>query len=162
MLKKSLNINVTYWYLGKVKHCDSGYLIPVFISILQRLAGATLLVFANKQDLPGSLSAENIRQVSICDIISPFMTVPCKYTFLLILLKDGTGKIKWQTTAAILPFLLHFHLIIIFLTATNGSDLIVPSLGAKYVFRISFQSIHYVHVGVTIISLFPETFSMVI
>lgn len=29
----------------------------------ERLAGATLLVFANKQDLPGSLSAEEIRDV---------------------------------------------------------------------------------------------------
>ncbi|XP_048586468.1 ADP-ribosylation factor-like protein 2 isoform X2 [Nematostella vectensis] len=29
----------------------------------ERLAGATLLVFANKQDLPGALSAEQIKQV---------------------------------------------------------------------------------------------------
>lgn len=34
------------------------------LTILQRLAGATLLVFANKQDLPGSLSSEAIKQVS--------------------------------------------------------------------------------------------------
>ena len=31
---------------------------------LQRLAGATLLVFANKQDLPGAMSADEIRVVS--------------------------------------------------------------------------------------------------
>ena len=30
----------------------------------QRLAGASLLVFANKQDLPGALTAEEIRTVS--------------------------------------------------------------------------------------------------
>jgi signal recognition particle receptor subunit beta len=30
---------------------------------LQRLLGATLLVFANKQDLPGALSAEEIKEV---------------------------------------------------------------------------------------------------
>lgn len=30
---------------------------------IKRLAGATLLIFANKQDLPGALSAEEIRQV---------------------------------------------------------------------------------------------------
>lgn len=30
---------------------------------MQRLAGATLLVFANKQDLPGALSKEAIREV---------------------------------------------------------------------------------------------------
>jgi len=30
---------------------------------VQRLAGATLLVFANKQDLPGALSAEDIKEV---------------------------------------------------------------------------------------------------
>lgn len=30
----------------------------------QRLAGATLLIFANKQDLPGALSAEEIKEVS--------------------------------------------------------------------------------------------------
>ena len=32
--------------------------------VVQRLAGATLLVFANKQDLPGALSAEDIKQVT--------------------------------------------------------------------------------------------------
>ena len=31
---------------------------------VQRLAGASLLVFANKQDLPGALTAEEIRTVS--------------------------------------------------------------------------------------------------
>lgn len=31
---------------------------------MQRLAGATLLVFANKQDLPGALSKEAIREVT--------------------------------------------------------------------------------------------------
>ncbi len=36
--------------------------IPFFY--FQRLAGATLIVFANKQDLPGSLSAEEIKDVS--------------------------------------------------------------------------------------------------
>lgn len=30
----------------------------------ERLAGATLLVLANKQDLPGSLSAQEIKDVS--------------------------------------------------------------------------------------------------
>jgi ADP-ribosylation factor-like protein 2 len=35
----------------------------------QMLGGATLLVFANKQDLPGALSAEEIRDVSIFLII---------------------------------------------------------------------------------------------
>ena len=33
------------------------------ISYFQRLAGATLLVFANKQDLPESLSAQQIKDV---------------------------------------------------------------------------------------------------
>lgn len=42
----------------------------------QRLAGATLLIFANKQDLPGALSSEEIKEVyfknktkKICKII---------------------------------------------------------------------------------------------
>ncbi|XP_031566177.1 ADP-ribosylation factor-like protein 2 [Actinia tenebrosa] len=35
----------------------------------ERLAGATLLVFANKQDLPGSLSAEDIKQALNLDSI---------------------------------------------------------------------------------------------
>ena len=30
---------------------------------IQRLAGATLLVFANKQDLPGALSKDAIKEV---------------------------------------------------------------------------------------------------
>jgi len=34
-----------------------------FVGLPQRLAGATLLVFANKQDLPGALSAEDIKEV---------------------------------------------------------------------------------------------------
>ena len=36
-----------------------------FFSFLQRLAGATLLVFANKQDLPGAMGADEIRTVRI-------------------------------------------------------------------------------------------------
>lgn len=35
------------------------------LSSMQRLAGATLLVFANKQDLPGALSKEAIREVRL-------------------------------------------------------------------------------------------------
>ena len=31
--------------------------------LLQRLAGATLLVFANKQDLPGAMTADEIKEV---------------------------------------------------------------------------------------------------
>jgi len=36
----------------------------------ERLAGATLLVFANKQDLPGALSAKDIREVLELDKIT--------------------------------------------------------------------------------------------
>ena len=36
--------------------------MPIFSS-LQRLAGATLLVFANKQDLSGAMNMEEIREV---------------------------------------------------------------------------------------------------
>jgi len=36
-----------------------------FVFVPQRLAGATLLVFANKQDLPGALSAEDIKEVRV-------------------------------------------------------------------------------------------------
>ncbi|CAF0848475.1 unnamed protein product [Brachionus calyciflorus] len=36
----------------------------------ERLAGATLLVFANKQDIPGSLSSEEIRQILDLDNIT--------------------------------------------------------------------------------------------
>jgi signal recognition particle receptor subunit beta len=35
-----------------------------FVFRSQRLAGATLLVFSNKQDLPGALLAEEIKNVS--------------------------------------------------------------------------------------------------
>jgi signal recognition particle receptor subunit beta len=35
-----------------------------FFFLSQRLAGATLLVFSNKQDLPGALLVEEIRDVS--------------------------------------------------------------------------------------------------
>ena len=34
-----------------------------FHIIIKRLAGATLIVFANKQDIPGSLSSDEISQV---------------------------------------------------------------------------------------------------
>lgn len=36
--------------------------------LLQRLAGATLLVFSNKQDLPGALSAKDIREVIVWEL----------------------------------------------------------------------------------------------
>lgn len=39
-------------------------LSPVPVCLPQRLAGATLLIFANKQDLPGALSSNAIREVS--------------------------------------------------------------------------------------------------
>ena len=38
---------------------------------IQRLAGATLLVFANKQDVPGAMSSEEIKQV-LCLCIEYF------------------------------------------------------------------------------------------
>ena len=34
---------------------------------VQRLAGATLLVFANKQDLAGAVSPQDIRKVRLAD-----------------------------------------------------------------------------------------------
>jgi signal recognition particle receptor subunit beta len=37
----------------------------LFLFLFQKLAGATLLVFSNKKDLPGALSAEEIRDVSL-------------------------------------------------------------------------------------------------
>lgn len=37
--------------------------------MLQRLSGATLLVFANKRDLPGALSAEEIKDALSLDEI---------------------------------------------------------------------------------------------
>ena len=38
------------------------YILPNSF-FLQRLTGATLLVFANKQDLPGALKANEIKEV---------------------------------------------------------------------------------------------------
>jgi ADP-ribosylation factor-like protein 2 len=38
--------------------------LVTFFFLFQRLAGATLLVFSNKQDLPGALLAEEIKDVS--------------------------------------------------------------------------------------------------
>lgn len=45
------------------------------LAIFQRLAGATLLVFANKQDLPGALSKEAIREVSSALALQLFFTI---------------------------------------------------------------------------------------
>lgn len=46
-----------------MKEQMSNMVVINVISSIQRLAGATLLVFANKQDLPGALSKEAIREV---------------------------------------------------------------------------------------------------
>lgn len=43
--------------------------INCLFSCLQRLSGATLLVFANKRDLPGALSAEEIKDALSLDEI---------------------------------------------------------------------------------------------
>lgn len=43
------------------------------LSSMQRLAGATLLVFANKQDLPGALSKEAIREVRFNTLFSSLL-----------------------------------------------------------------------------------------
>lgn len=42
----------------------------VFYGCTQRLAGATLLVFANKQDLPGSMPLDDIRNVSLESLLA--------------------------------------------------------------------------------------------
>ena len=50
---------------------------------VQRLAGATLLVFANKQDLPGAMSAEEIKTVSFDLLFSRYSdsVVPTACTY---------------------------------------------------------------------------------
>lgn len=51
----------------------------------ERLAGATLLVLANKQDLPGSLSAQEIKDVHInllkCNLCLRYIWLICAYRF---------------------------------------------------------------------------------
>jgi ADP-ribosylation factor-like protein 2 len=50
-----------------------------FTVVLQRLAGASLLVFANKQDLPGALSVDDIRRALRLDDIKSHhsLTLAC-------------------------------------------------------------------------------------
>lgn len=55
----------------------------------QRLAGATLLIFANKQDLPGALSSEEIKEVyfrnitqNTCKIINRYIIVCIMFFYL--------------------------------------------------------------------------------
>lgn len=43
---------------------------PTHLLFPQRLAGATLLIFANKQDLPGALSCNAIQEVSQALVLS--------------------------------------------------------------------------------------------
>jgi signal recognition particle receptor subunit beta len=47
------------------KYCHSAAIRFSQCFFFQRLAGATLLVFSNKQDLPGALLVEEIRDVSL-------------------------------------------------------------------------------------------------
>lgn len=54
--RKVASRNASRWYNVLLKYS--------FVS-WQRLSGATLLVFANKQDLPGSLTADEIKQVQL-------------------------------------------------------------------------------------------------
>ena len=57
-----INISITFIFNSpNQENLENTLLILSF----QRLAGATLLVFANKQDLPGALSSDEIRQVSV-------------------------------------------------------------------------------------------------
>ena len=39
--------------------------IRYLLALVKRLAGASLLIFANKQDLPGSMSEAQIRDVGV-------------------------------------------------------------------------------------------------
>jgi len=59
-------------------------LLNVFVVLLfnQRLAGATLLVFANKQDLPGALSVEEIRDVSHFLVTIIIVGIQCVQKFM--------------------------------------------------------------------------------
>ena len=51
----------------------------------QRLAGASLLVFANKQDLPGAMTAEDIKQVKSEITLSLFLSHTHTHTLSLSL-----------------------------------------------------------------------------
>lgn len=52
------NIKLTWFVINIIDLLSS-----IAFLYFQRLAGATLLIFANKQDLPGALSAEDIKEV---------------------------------------------------------------------------------------------------
>ena len=58
-----LFIKYTYIFIQNLHIAMLLAIIWFWLSFSQRLAGATLLVFANKQDLPGSLTAKEIREV---------------------------------------------------------------------------------------------------
>lgn len=59
----------------------------------ERLAGATLLVLANKQDLPGSLSSNEIKEVYVHDQKSGIHSNTFDGNFLLLVhLDPTTGK----------------------------------------------------------------------
>lgn len=64
------------------------------LSSMQRLAGATLLVFANKQDLPGALSKEAIREVRL-RIISAIWLLLIKF------MSDYSWVCHWYTTMCV-------------------------------------------------------------
>lgn len=51
-----------WWAMFKYKWIIN--LSDLYTIYFQRLAGATLLIFANKQDLPGALSSEEIKEVN--------------------------------------------------------------------------------------------------
>lgn len=90
------------------------------LPFLQRLAGATLLVFANKQDLPGALSKEAIQEVIFTP---PHLPMIDFYSFI--------HKMSWQHVLS--PFLLQalaldeiksHHWCIISCSAVTGDNLL--------------------------------------
>ncbi|XP_061566743.1 ADP-ribosylation factor-like protein 2 [Cololabis saira] len=65
-----INVLKKIFFCQIVKSTSVGeYHAHAYLSSLQRLAGATLLVFANKQDLPGALSKEAIKEALALDEI---------------------------------------------------------------------------------------------
>lgn len=62
---KFLFIGLNLWILIFWSKLNMRLWLKHYGFFFQRLAGATLLVFANKQDLPGSLSASEIKEVCL-------------------------------------------------------------------------------------------------
>lgn len=64
---------MTRWKKSDLPKTNQSFSFPIFLKVEERLAGASLLVLANKQDIASAATTEEIEEVLLCTNCFPLI-----------------------------------------------------------------------------------------